>query len=80
MFVAKLEQVARKIAPAVGTGLRRPFISKLLPNMLTYRMFLFKGLFATKRSADGVVRNFCRCDGDRLPVQIMIVRNFCLSA
>ena len=39
-------------------------------------MFLFKGLFATKRSADGVVRNFCRCDGDRLPVQIMIVRNF----
>jgi ABC-type Fe3+ transport system substrate-binding protein len=36
-------------------------------------MFVFKGLFATKRSADGV-RNFCRHDGDRLPVQIMITR------
>jgi iron(III) transport system substrate-binding protein len=36
-------------------------------------MFVFKGLFATKRSADGV-RNFCRRDGDRLPVQIMIAR------
>ena len=36
-------------------------------------MFVFKGLFAKKRSADGV-RNFCRRDGDRLPVQIMIAR------
>ena len=41
-------------------------------------MVVFKGLFATKRSDDGV-RNFCRRNGDRLSVQIMIARRL-LSA
>ena len=36
-------------------------------------MFVFKGLFATKRSADGC-EIFAGAMGDRLPVQIMIAR------